>query len=130
MATLFLAINYYMTTKYNTKFVYNAFFGILVARPALIILYSIAAILIEMVRRQSKTAKPWKKKSSKVSDSGPSDISESQEASDGDESESADNEEDESQVQDDFYDDSLIEDMKPTYNPTAIGHLPTSQQLH
>ena len=75
-----------MTSKYNTKFVYNAFFGILVARPALIVLYSIAAILIEMVRRQSKAAKPWKKKSSKVADSGPSDISESQEASDGDES--------------------------------------------
>ena len=85
IATLFLAINYYMKSKYTTKFVSNAFFLILVARPALILLYSISAILIEMVRRQSKSAKPWKKKS-KGGESGPSDISESQEASEGDES--------------------------------------------
>ena len=60
VVTLFLAINYYTNTKYTSKFVYYAFFGLLVIRPILIVLYSLIAILIEAVRRQSDVSKPWK----------------------------------------------------------------------
>ena len=60
VVTLFLAINYYTNSKYTSKFVYYAFLGLLVIRPILIVLYSLIAILIEAVRRQSDVSKPWK----------------------------------------------------------------------
>ena len=60
VATLFLAINYYTNSKYTSKFVYYAFLGLLLIRPILIVLYSLIAILIEAVRRQSDVSKPWK----------------------------------------------------------------------
>ena len=80
LGTLFLAISYYMTTKYTSKFVYYAFFGLLVTRPAMIGFYSLVVILLEVVRRKSKASKPWKKqkKNKKHGVSHSDDMSESQ----------------------------------------------------
>ena len=86
VATLFLAINYYTNSKYTSKFVYYAFLGLLVIRPILIVLYSLIAILIEAVRRQSDVSKPWKQEKKRhrqeyAHKKNVSDLSESQEAS-------------------------------------------------
>ena len=62
LGTLSLAFAYYTTTKYTSKFVYYTFFGLLVARPALIVFYSMIVILLEVTRRRSKASEPWKKK--------------------------------------------------------------------
>ena len=117
VATLFLAINYYTNSKYTSKFVYYAFFGLLVTRPILIAFYSLVVILIEGVRRSSRVSKPWKpqKNHSDSDKKRASDLSESQEASEGDESESGDN----SEYRDHFYDDA---DLKP--------HYPAKQQIY
>jgi len=92
LGTLFIAIAYYTTSKYTSKFVYYAFFGLLVTRPAVIGFYSFVVILLEVIRRKSKASKPWKKskkdKKKSKKQHHERDLSESQEASEGDGSES------------------------------------------
>ena len=53
LTTLCLAFGYFSTTKYESKFVYYMFYGFIVTRPALIGLYSLIMIMLEMRRRSS-----------------------------------------------------------------------------
>ena len=51
LTTLCLVFGYFTTTKYESKFVYYMFCGFFVTRPALVMLYSIIMIMLEMRRR-------------------------------------------------------------------------------
>ena len=53
LSTLCLAFGYFASTKFVSKFTYYMFLGTLVARPALIGLYSLVMILLELVRKKS-----------------------------------------------------------------------------
>ena len=51
ITTLCLAFGYFTTTKYESKFVYYMFQGLVITRPSLIMLYSIIMIMLEFRRR-------------------------------------------------------------------------------
>ena len=85
LTTLCLVFGYFTTTKYESKFVYYMFQGFVICRPALIMLYSIIMIMLEMRRRSSlKTMKKKNKKKERGEydrDQSNEDISENQEPS-------------------------------------------------
>ena len=60
-ATLCLAIGYLNTSKFNSKFTYYLFMGMIVARPCLIGLYSIILCLLEACRGSQKKKKKDKR---------------------------------------------------------------------
>lgn len=71
-ATLCLAIGYFWSTKYNSKFVYYMFEGVLVMRPALILLYSLIMYCLECQRvpkHKQKALKDGDAHSQSLSDS-------------------------------------------------------------
>ena len=50
LGTLCLAFAYFSTTKFVSKFTYYIYFGVLVARPSLIGLYSLVMVILEQLR--------------------------------------------------------------------------------
>ena len=57
LVTLSLALGYFMTSKFNSKFVYYIFEGILFIRPLLIAFYSLIMWCLEYKRRGTKLTK-------------------------------------------------------------------------
>ena len=58
--TLLLAFGYFATMKFTSDFVYYSFLGLLIGRPAMIVLYSIIVMCIESQRRPAKGKKSKK----------------------------------------------------------------------
>ena len=72
LLTLCLAIGYFSSTKFTSKFVYYMFQGFFFARPSLILLYSLIMICLEMRRKKPKN------KDKKTTNGMESDMSQSQ----------------------------------------------------
>lgn len=72
LVTLCLAIGYFRSTKFTSIFTYYMFWGFFIARPSLIMLYSLIMICLEMRRKKPKN------KNSKARGGMESDQSESQ----------------------------------------------------
>ena len=68
LLTLCLAIGYFSTTKFTSKFTYYMFQGFFFARPALILLYSLISICLEMRRKKPKDKNKKKDKGAMESD--------------------------------------------------------------
>ena len=57
LVTLSLALGYFSSTKFNSKFVFYMFEGILIIRPILILLYTLCMGFLEFKRRGTKLHK-------------------------------------------------------------------------
>lgn len=74
--TLSFALGYFFTTKFTSEFTFYMFSGLLIARPSLIALYSLAVICLESLSKKTakKALKRAKKKNDGLSDSDMSDL--------------------------------------------------------